>query len=101
MHVASCACKCGAYNYAFCLSRHIRSQTQAGASCCNAALQGKGLLCAKSAIAYLHAMQVCQLHVSILVQVQHLKEGGDDVDSAHEGVSQLVLYPFAVALPSL
>ena len=46
-------------------------------------------------------MQVCQLHISILVQVQHLKEGGDDVDSAHEGVSQLVLYPFAVALPSL
>ena len=76
-------------------------ETQAGASCCNAALQGKSTPVAKSAITYLHAMQVCQLHISILVQVQHLKEGGDDVDSAHKGVPQLVLYPFAIALPSV
>ena len=81
--------------------RHIGSQTQADASCCNAALQREATPLAKSAITYLHAMQVCQLHVPILVQVQHLKEGGDNVDSAHEGVPQLILHPFAIALPSL
>ena len=53
------------------------------------------------AVPYLHTMQISQLDIAVLVQVQHLKEVGDDVDSAHEEIAQVILHAFAQAAPTL
>lgn len=50
---------------------------------------------------YLHTMKICQLNIAIFVQVQHLKEIGDDVDSVHEDVAQLVQHAFTEAAAAL
>lgn len=49
----------------------------------------------------LHTMQVGQLNIAILVQVQHLKEVGDDVDSAHEEIAEVILHTLTEAASTL
>ena len=46
-------------------------------------------------------MKICQLNIAISVQIQHLKEVGNDVDGVHEDIAQFIQHAFAEAAAPL